>query len=88
MRLDKLWEEIETSLRVWSEGVTIRKQEEMWDSMGSGSVGKLFTHTLKKKDYGSVLNQMGFSQGRRKISSIPGLEGTLLIERKETQKGQ
>lgn len=47
-------------LKGWSEGATLRKQEEAWDLMGSGvrgqgPVGKSFTKTMAKD-----LKQMGF----------------------------
>lgn len=56
-------------LRGSAEGVTIRKQEEMWDLMGLGSVGKSLT---KKSTMVADLKQMGFlKEGRRKKKVKP-----------------
>lgn len=75
-------------LRGLAEGVTIRKQEEMWDLMGLGVSGSIIDQKKKNKNDGCRPEADGLSQGRKKKkkkseTSNPCLEGTQLSKRKE-----
>lgn len=53
-------------LRGLAEGVTIRKQEEMWDLMGLGVSGSIIDQKKKNKNDGCRPEADGLSQGRKK----------------------
>lgn len=85
VRLDKTWEEMETWVFIlfnWEGRQRVlpsenRKKCGTW--WGHGSAGKSFT----QKSDGYRPETDGLSQGRKKITSSPCLEGTQLSERKE-----
>ena len=58
-------------LRGLAEGVTIRKQEEMWDLMGLGVSGSIIYQKKKTKTMVADLKQMGFlKEGRRRKKKV------------------